>query len=250
MIQQAHISVYLQAQGAHYLGAHAFKPSEISVQLVYTGGTLPLPYSITPCYTSDGNPSSNFTPGASSFMPIITVPVPPAFPETQVHFLATDFTTACARGNFNLPQFPEMAHLAISVPSSSGSPLLFNHPVLLNAEQPTYSITVVVPGLFLTPANSKGKVGVFVRLMCGCPVTAGPPASLWPASDFTVFATLQYARGVKTNLSLAYDTTQAGNSLFSATLPDTGGSPQQITYTAVQKSTGNYGVVLSKSQVR
>ncbi|TND01809.1 MAG: hypothetical protein FD123_4185 [Bacteroidetes bacterium] len=243
MSQKAHITVYLQALGAHYLGAHAYNVKDITIKLVYSGGAIDLPYHVTPDFTDDGNPSSAFTPGASSFMPIMTVPQPPAEPNTLVHFLSPDFTTACGRADFELPPGIEFAKLEISVPTTTNMPMLIQHPVLLNPAQPAYAVTVVVPGLYLTPCRVTGKVSVLVKMMCGCPVTAGPPASLWPADDFTVYANVADASGKTTSYALAYDTAQTGNSLFSAVLPDKQ-TVKSVTFTAIQKSTGNYGAVV------
>ncbi len=36
MAQNANITVYLQALGAHYLGAHAYLSSDITISLVYS----------------------------------------------------------------------------------------------------------------------------------------------------------------------------------------------------------------------
>jgi hypothetical protein len=120
MTQKAHITVYLQALGAHYLGAHAYKVQDISIKLVYSKGTIHLPYAVTPNFTTDGNPSSVFTAGASSFMPIMTVPPLPSVPSTLVHFLSPDFTTTCGRADIELPANIEFAHLDISVPTTTG----------------------------------------------------------------------------------------------------------------------------------
>jgi hypothetical protein len=117
---------------------------------------------------------------------------------------------------------------------------------LLNPAQPEYAVTVAVPGLFLTPDEIKGKVSVFVKMMCGCAVTMGPPASLWPANDFTVYANVVDASGVMTSYPLTYDLTQTGNSLFSAVLPSSQKPAASVTFTAIQKSTGNCGAVVQR----
>jgi hypothetical protein len=244
MAQKAHITVYLQAQGAHYLGAHAYHVQDIRVKLVYSGGSKVLPYNVTANFTDDGNPSATFTAGASSFMPIITVPASPAQQNASVHFLSPDFSTACARGDFELPAAIEFGHLEISVPTTTNVPMILRHPVLLNPAQPAYAITVVVPGLYLTPQKTKGAVSVLVKMMCGCPVTVGPPASLWPAADFTVYANVLDTSGKTTAYALSYDAAQTGNSLFSAPFVPGQKPVKSITFTAIQKSTGNYGAVI------
>jgi hypothetical protein len=244
MAQKAHITVYLQAQGAHYLGAHAYNVQDITVKFVYPGGRKMLPYQVTANFTDDGNPSTAFTAGASSFMPIITVPTQQTEQNALVHFLSPDFSTACARGDFELPTGIEFGHLEVSVPTTTGAPMIIRHPVLLNPAQPAYAVTVVVPGLYLTPQKTEGAVSVFVKMMCGCPVTMGPPASLWLASDFTVYANALDTSGTTTTYALNYDATQSGNSLFSAPLLPSQKPLKSVSFTAIQKSTGNYGAVV------
>ena len=87
MSQTANITVYLQALGAHYLGAHAYMVNTINIKLVYSGGTVVLPY-VAGKTSNDGKPQGSFTTGACSFMPIITIPQSPAQPSTLVNFLA------------------------------------------------------------------------------------------------------------------------------------------------------------------
>ncbi len=245
MSQKAAITVYLQALGAHYLGAHAYRVNDIKIELVYSGGTLILPYRLSPNFSNDGNPSANFTAGASSFMPIITVPQSAAEPNASVHFLSPDFTTVCGRAELVLPKQAELAYLNISVPiTATNKPMLLRYPVLLNPAQPAYAITVPVPGLYLSPCTIKGQLAVFVKMMCGCPVTMGPPASLWPANDFTVYANVLDKAGNTTSYPLAYDSTQTGNSLFTAALLPGQKPIKSVNFTAIQKSTGNYGAVL------
>ncbi len=247
MSQKAHITVYLQAQGAHYLGAHAYNVQDITIKFAYSGGRKALPYQVTANFTDDGNPSATFTAGASSFMPIITVPTLPTQQNASVHFLSPDFSTACARGDFELSSNMEFGHLEISVPTTTTTtPITLRHPVLLNPAQPAYAITVVVPGLYLTPQKTKGAVSVLVKMMCGCPVTMGPPASLWPADDFTVYANVLDTSGKTTSYALTYDATQTGNSLFSAPLVPGQKPVKSVTFTAIQKSTGNYGAVIQQ----
>lgn len=239
----ANISVYLQALGGHFLGANAFLPSNISINLKYSGGTIPLPYIVTPDFTDDGNPSPNFVQGASSFMPIITIPVPPS-QNAIINFLSPDYTTISGKANFNLPGAIEFANLSISIPTTLNKPMLLTQSVLLNPAQPEYKIIVVVPGLYLTPFKMKGNIAVFVKMMCGCAVTPGPPASLWPSNDFAVYANVLDTSGDTTLYLLAYDTGQTGNSLFSAALLPNQKPVKSVTFTALQKSTGNYGAVI------
>ncbi len=243
MTNKAIVKVYLQALGAHYLGAHALNPQDITIKLAYSGGTTSLPYTVTPNFTDDGNPSPTFAIGASSFMPIMTVPQGAAQSSTMVNFLSPDFTTVCGQAEINLPTKLEMAQLHISVPTSANALMTIIHPILLNPNQPAYTITAVVPGLYLSPYKAKGMISVYVKMMCGCPVTLGPPASLWPANDFTVYANVIDKSGQSTPYLLTYDAAQPSNSLFSAPLLPTQRPIKSIIFTAIQKSTGNYGAL-------
>jgi hypothetical protein len=80
-------------------------------------------------------------------------------------------------------------------------------------------------------------------MMCGCPVTVGPPASLWAANDFTVYADVTDTSGVITSYLLTYDVSQQGNSLFSCPLFPNQKPIKSVRYSAFQKSTNNYGVL-------
>jgi hypothetical protein len=244
MLNTTNLTVYLQAVGGHFLGANAYLPDEIKINFKYSGGKINLPYQVTTCFTDDGNVSPNFTIGASSFLPIITIPPPmPAAQVAAVNFLSADFTTISAKANFNLPGSIELASLLVSIPTTSGNPLLFNQQVLLNPAQQDYKIIVPVPGLYLSNSGMPGSIAVFVKMMCGCPVTTGPPASLWPSNDFLVYANVLDTSGINTTYLLTYDLTQKGNSLFTASLSQSQKKIKSINYTAIQKSTGNYGVL-------
>jgi hypothetical protein len=248
MSQTANITIYLQAVGGHFLGANAYDPAGISISLKYSGGKIKIPYTVTPSFTDDGNVSPNFTDGASSFLPIITIPQPlPAVQVAAVNFLSPDFTTIAAKANIKLSTAVEFAELLVSVPTTSGKPILLSQSVILNPAQPEYKIILPVPGLYLSVSNIPKipkMVFVFVKMMCGCPVTPGPPASLWPANDFTVYANVVDTSGGITEYLLTYNTAQTGNSLFSAPLLPKQKKVKSVTYTAIQKSTGNYGVLV------
>jgi hypothetical protein len=147
MTQTANISVYLQAVGGHFLGANAFDSHNISVNLSYSGGKLNLPYLISPHFTDDGNVSSNFTNGASSFMPIITIPQPNT--ETLINFLSPDFTTISAKGVITLPKKIELATLTLNIPTTIGKPIVFSQNIVLNPSQPDYRIIVPIAQGFI-----------------------------------------------------------------------------------------------------
>ena len=242
MTQTANISVYLQAVGGHFLGANAFEPNNISVNLSYSGGKLNLPYLISPHFTDDGNVSSNFTNGASSFMPIITIPQPNT-PETVINFLSPDFTTISAKGLITLPKKIELATLTLNIPTTIGKPIVLSQNIVLNPSQPDYRINVPIAGLYLSSSNLPNFVSVFVKMMCGCPVTMGPPVSLWAANDFTVYADVTDTSGVITSYLLTYDVSPQCNSLFSCPLLPNQKPIKSVRYSAFQKSTNNYGVL-------
>jgi hypothetical protein len=244
MPQIANLTIHLQAIGGHFLGANAYDPANIILNLSYSGGSVNIPYIVTTHFTDDGNVSPEFIVGASSFMPIITIPQPaPAAPVTLVNFLSGDFTTVAGRLNFNLPATVEFAELSVSIPTTLDRPFLIKQSVILNPAQTSYQVTIPVPGLYLSQADETGSIAVFVKMMCGCPVTEGPPASLWPANDFTVYANVLDVTGVTTPYLLTYAANQTGNSLFSAALLSNQAKITSVSFTAFQKSTGNYGAV-------
>lgn len=248
MLQTANIIIYLQAVGGHFLGANAYEPTGITINLSYPGGKINIPYPVTTFFTDDGNVSPNFTGGASSFLPIITVPQPiPALQVPAVNFLSADFTTIAGKADIVLPADIEFADLSVSIPTTLGKPIMISQQILLNPLQPSYKIIIPVAGLYLSASEIPGSVSVFVKMMCGCPVTAGPPASLWPSNDFTVYAHVLDTTGNTTAYLLAYDTAQAGNSLFTAPLLPNQQPVKSVTYTAIQKSTGNYGALVPVS---
>ena len=247
------ITVYLQALGGHFLGPHAYQTDSIRIKLRYSRGEVDLPYVLTD-NSNDGNVSSTFTSGVSTPLPIITVPSG-NLKTTAVNFLSPDDNTISGAASIPAPDRVELAELEVSVPIPSNQrffrmtqqvilePIRDLRPVL-----PSYKIFVPVPGLYLSEPKIGEAVSILVKMMCGCPITDGPPASLWPASDFSVYAEVFDNQGGATTYSLTYAADLRGNSLFSAKL-----SPNQLpiksaTFTALQKSTGNYGVLTQPEQ--
>jgi hypothetical protein len=245
MAHTANLTVYLQALGGHFLGANAYDPDNIELSFRNSFGEINIPYTVTTNFTDDGNVSPNFTNGASSFMPIITIPQ--ALPSPQIatiNYLSPDFTTISGKVTFNLPDEIEFADLMVSIPTTLGKSMLIKQQVLLNPDQPDYKINVVVPGLYLSVAEISGSLALYVKMMCGCPITPGPPASLWPANDFTVFANVMDISGAITPYLLAYnDNSTSVKSLFSVKLSANQKPIKSIRFTAFQKSTGNYGAL-------
>ncbi len=208
-------------------------------------GEIKIPYPVTTNFTDDGNVSPNFTDGASSFMPIIIIPQPMPAPQiATVNYLSPDFTTISGKATIKLADDIEVADLLVSIPTTLGKPLLLKQQVLLNPDQPDYKIIVVVPGLYLSLAEITGSIAVNVKMMCGCPITPGPPASLWPANDFTVFANVLDMSGTITPYLLNYnDSSPSVKSLFSVAVSANQHPIKSIRFTAFQKSTGNYGAI-------
>jgi hypothetical protein len=246
MAHIANLTVYLQALGGHFLGANAYDPGNIELSFINSCGEIKIPYPVTTNFTDDGNVSPNFTDGASSFMPVITIPQPMPAPQVAtVNYLSPDFTTISGKATINLAADIEFADLLVSIPTTLGKPMLLKQQVLLNPDQPEYKIIVVVPGLYLSLAEITGSIAVYVKMMCGCAVTPGPPASLWPANDFTVFANVLDISGAITPYLLTYnDSSPTVKSLFSVALSATQKPVKSVRFTAFQKSTGNYGALV------
>jgi hypothetical protein len=242
---KAIITVYLQALGGKFLGPNAYNTNDITVTLVYSGGNINLPYQLIADVSDDGIISQGFTDGSSSFMPILSMPTLGGQNPTTF-FLTPDANTIAASGQFALPATVEQALLNITIPTPTGDgPLTFSNAVILSPQQTAYRMIVIVPGLLLTPNTANpiaDGVSVFVTMMCGCKVTTGLPTSFWSPSDFMVMATVQYRNGAVTQYPLGFNAS-TNNSLFSATM-QAEGDIQSITYTAHQKSTGNYGTLV------
>jgi hypothetical protein len=244
MSQQPQIFVYLQALGAHFLGQNAYKVQDIVINLVYSGGVKNFYYVFK--NTNDGKPTTTFNPGTSSFMPIMTVPQLPG-EQTSVTFLSRDEHTVCGRMNIELPASIELAHLEISVPTTDGV-ILLRYPVLLNPNQREYIVTVAIPGLYLSlpTIQKKDMISVYVKMMCGCPVAPYNPPHIWPPDDFTVRANVIDTSGGITPYTLTYDPSNE-LSLFSATLVQGYKPIKSVAFSAIQKSTGNYGAEVFQS---
>jgi len=246
----AQITVYLQALDGHFLGPHAYQTDNILINLHYSGGVVNLPYVLNPD-SNDGTPSTTFASGSSTFMPIITVPST-GQPDTLVNFLSPENTavtkTIAGQATIQLLDQIEMAQLDISIPTTLGESFCIKQNAILNPDQSTYKIIIVVPGLYLAPSTIPGALSVYVRMMCGCPITPGATASLWPDDDFIVTANVLDTSGASTTYTLTYDTTQPGNSLFSIPLSPGQKPIESVRFTASQKSTVNYGVLMQEYQ--
>lgn len=240
------IRIHLQALGGKFLGPNAYDNTGIQLSLHYSMGTIPLAYTVTPNLTDDGNISTVFTNGTTSFLPILTMPVSGSG-NPAVNYLTPDTNTVVGTANIILPNANETAILTVSIPTPSGKSIVINQPVLLNPQQVVYNVSVVVPGLLLTKNTSiivpAGTISVFVAMMCGCKITIGiPNKSYWTYTDFTVSARVTYKNGTEEQVNLVFDQ-QANLSLFTAPVNDFD-KISKVNFAAQQISTGNYGVFL------
>lgn len=104
---------------------------------------------------------------------------------------------------------------------------------------------LVVPGLLLEepapPAlpDTANHIFVYVKMMCGCPITTGIPKSYWAQTDFVVDAEVirKHGESHKQTLTFASDATP---SLFQAKVNELA-DVKLVHFTARQKSTGNIG---------
>jgi hypothetical protein len=133
----------------------------------------------------------------------------------------------------------------VRIPRPQGDDLVLTQSIALNQLQLDYRVIVVVPGLLLEaptpPATNDlpNSICVYVKMMCGCPITTGIPKSYWAESDFLVSAEVVYHNGESDRLRLTF-TSDATPSLFQAALNVTT-NIKQVNFTARQKSTGNIG---------
>ncbi len=244
MATNATITVYLQALGGKFLGPNAYHTDEIEVTLTYSGGEIKMPYQLVTGVTDDGIISQGFTAGTSSFLPILHMAALSG-QNPDVFYLTPGSKTIAANGSISLPAINETAMLSVKIPSPSVEKITISQAVLLSPQQTEYTITVVVPGLLLTlntAAPIAGSISVFVTMMCGCRVTAGLPTSFWTASDFTVTAVVLYSNGLSMPYTLSLNE-QTNNSLFSTVVADET-LIESVSFTAQQKSTGNYGAIV------
>jgi hypothetical protein len=237
---KAQITVYLQALDGHFLGPRAYETNKISIKFHYSGREVDLPYKLA-SDSDDGSPTKDFVTGKSTFMPIITVPG--ANKPTQVNFLTSDNQSIAGTHVFDLPNQIERAELDISVPLTYGDPFRIRQQVILHPAQTIYKIIIVVPGLYLAESKIPGMVSVYVRMMCGCPVS---PTTLWPDGDFIVFADVLDTFGGTNTYKLEYDKNQpvTSNSLFSYKLSGSQKPIRTVTFRANQISAPNYGVLV------
>lgn len=239
------VRVFLQALGGKFLGPNAYNNGDIKVSLHYSRGEAPVEYKVIPNQTDDGGISGTFTNGTTSFLPILQMPESGTGNPT-VNYLTPGSHTICGETRIFLPDTNELATLRASIPTPSGQPLLLEQNVLLNPQQTDYTLSMVVPGLLLTPNTNTlvppGTISVFVAMMCGCKVTIGKPTSFWTWTDFSVSARVTYKDGTEEQVNLSFDKT-VNLSLFTATVKNFD-QVIRVNFAAQQKSTANYGALL------
>jgi hypothetical protein len=245
----AKITIYLQALGGKFLGPNAYQTDSIKLSVTLPGNTLPVSYQLSD-NVNDGAIVPNFLSsppsiqGISSFLPILT-PMPAAGNDPAVNYLTPDNLTICGTVAVAVSQPSVLGTLSVSIPRPQGDDLVLTQSIALNQMQADYRVIVVVPGLLLEepPASAipdmSGSIFVYVKMMCGCPVTTGIPKSYWAQDDFLVSAEVIYKNGGSDRLSLNF-TSDATPSLFHAPV-NTIANIERVNFTARQKSTGNIG---------
>jgi hypothetical protein len=245
----ANITIYLQALGGKFLGPNAYNTDSIKLSITLQGDTLPITYHLED-NVNDGAIGPNFisslpsVEGISSFLPILT-PTPAAGSEPAVNYLTPNNLTICGTAAVTLSQPTALGAVNVSIPRPQGDDLVLTQSIALDQMQADYRVIVVVPGLLLEepPASAvpdtSGSIFVYVKMMCGCPITTGIPKSYWAQNDFLVSAEVIYKDGGSDTQSLTF-TSDATPSLFHAAVNDSA-NIKQVNFTARQKSTGNIG---------
>ena len=245
----ARITIYLQALGGKFLGPNAYKTDQIKLSLTLPGDTLPVSYQLAD-NVNDGDIYFNFqsSPSSiqktSSFLPILT-PMPASVPGPAVNYLTPNDLTICGTVAVTVPQPSVPGIVSVSIPRPQGDDLVLTQSIALHQMQVDYRVIMVVPGLLLEepPASAipdtSGSIFVYVKMMCGCPITTGIPKSYWAQDDFLVSAEVIYTNGESDTQSLTF-TSDATPSLFHAAV-NTIANIKLVNFTARQKSTGNIG---------
>jgi hypothetical protein len=245
----AKITIYLQALGGKFLGPNAYQTNSIKLSVTLPGDTIPVSYQLSD-NVNDGAIGPNFmsslpsVQGISSFLPILT-PMPASATAPAVNYLTPNNLTICGTVTVNVSQPSVLGTVSVSIPRPQGDDLVLTQSIALNQMQSDYRVILVVPGLLLEAPTASaipdmsGSIFVYVKMMCGCPITTGIPKSYWTQSDFLVFAEVIYKNGgsIRQNLQFTSDATP---SLFHAVIDDMA-DIKQVNFTAKQKSTGNIG---------
>jgi len=245
----ANITIYLQALGGKFLGPNAYNTDSIKLSITLKGDTLPVTYQLKD-NVNDGAISSKFLSslpsikGMSSFLPILT-PMPATGSDPAVNYLTPNNLTICGTVAVTLSQPTLLGTVSVSIPRPQGDDLVLTQSIALNQLQSDYRVIMVVPGLLLEepPASAmpdmSNSIFVYVKMMCGCPITTGIPKSYWTQNDFLVSAEVIYKNGGSDRQSLTF-TSDSTPSLFHAAVNDIA-NIKRVNFTARQKSTGNIG---------
>jgi hypothetical protein len=250
----AKITVFVQALGGKFLGPNAYKTDSIKLSLTLQGKTVPITYQLGN-KTNDGGIGPDFivglpsTKGLSSFLPILT-PVTVKKTSPAVNYLTPNNLTICGTVAVTVSKPIVLGTVSVSIPRPQGDDLVLKQSIALNQMQADYRVVLVVPGLLLeepppsaSPDTSK-SISVYVKMMCGCPITTGIPKSYWAQNDFVVVAEVIRKNGESHKQSLTF-TSDATPSLFHATVSDLA-DIKLVNFTARQKSTGNIGYLSVK----
>lgn len=245
----ANITIYLQALGGKFLGPNAYNTDSIKLSITLQGDILPITYQLKD-NINDGAIGPNFISslpsikGISSFLPILT-PMPAAGSAPAVNYLTPNNLTICGTVAVTLYQPTALGTVSVSIPRPQGDDLVLTQSIALNQMQSDYRVIVVVPGLLLeeppAPAipDTSDSIFVYVKMMCGCPITTGIPKSYWAQNDFLVSAEVIYKDRESHRQRLTF-TSDATPSLFHAAVNDSA-NIKRVNFTARQKSTGNIG---------
>jgi hypothetical protein len=249
----AKIIVYIQALGGKFLGPNAYKTDSIKLSLTLHGDSLPITYQLGE-KANDGGISPDFasppsTHGLSSFLPILT-PVAAKESNPAVNYLTPNNLTICGTVAVTVSQPIVVGTISVSIPRPQGDDLVLTQSLALNQLQEDYRVILVVPGLLLEEAppsalpDKSNSIFVYVKMMCGCPITTGIPKSYWAQDDFVVVGEVIRKNGESHKQSLTF-TSDATPSLFYATVNDLA-DVKLVNFTARQKSTGNIGYLSVK----
>lgn len=245
----ANVTIYLQALGGKFLGPNAYNTDSIKLSITLQGSHLPITYQLQD-NINDGAIGPNFISslpsikGMSSFLPILT-PMPATGSNPAVNYLTPNNLTICGTVSVTVSQPTALGTVSVRIPRPQGDDLVLEQSIALNQMQVDYRVIVIVPGLLLEepPASAipamPDTIFVYVKMMCGCPITTGIPKSYWAQNDFLVTAEVIYKNGGSDRQSLTF-TSDATPSLFHAAVKDIA-NIKRVNFTARQKSTGNIG---------
>lgn len=246
----AYITIYLQALGGKFLGPNAYNHQNIEVSITVNKQTKKVDYVLAE-NGNDGGIGTSFlydlpsALGQSSFMPILT-PTPEHVSNPAVNYLTPNNLTICGKAEVTLSEPTVLATVTANIPRPQGGNLVLTQDVALNQLQTNYRVTMVAPGLLLdrikTPTPPKNTIYLFVRMMCGCPITTPSdktPNPYWLPSDFLVSAEVILQNYLVEHHGVTF-TSSDTPSLFQLAVNSTS-DVRHVNFTARQKSTNNVG---------